>query len=218
MLSELNALDGDRTSSLSTATLFLSNEKTPFGDWVKAGALKAGDTVSTLSSITSQGPTLQRAVKLSAANDNAVSEKSELKDQLTVEDLRRLGVKVPANDNGHLGNALFQKLTVTSTRNLQRAIRVYNLEIESRPGEITHNYLVGDELVWVHNAGHKKGKRPSTRGKHSKGDARRCLDVGNEEGDKRRERYRNYTKPIPPKPPRPGHEDFVGPVLPWWKR
>jgi len=29
---------------------------------------------------------------------------------------------------------------------------VYNLEIESHPGEITHNYFVGQDGVLVHNA------------------------------------------------------------------
>ena len=29
---------------------------------------------------------------------------------------------------------------------------MYNLEIESRPGEITHNYFVGSDGVLVHNA------------------------------------------------------------------
>ena len=51
-----------------------------------------------------------------------------------------------------VGDASPKTLKVINTRQLSRAVRVYNLEIESRPGEITHNYLVGDQLVWVHNA------------------------------------------------------------------
>ena len=119
---------------------------------VQWGALKAGDRVSTLSSIVSNGPTLQRAMQLAAANDNGADQTADLKDQLTAEDLKRLGVRVAANDNGALGAVSPKTLKVINTRQLSRAVRVYNLEIESRPGEITHNYLVGDQLVWVHNA------------------------------------------------------------------
>jgi len=36
---------------------------------------------------------------------------------------------------------------------------VYNLEIESRSGEITHNYFVGEDGVLVHNAAWKVGRR-----------------------------------------------------------
>ena len=36
--------------------------------------------------------------------------------------------------------------------------RVYNLEVESRDGEITHNYFVGEDELWVHN-GRIRGKR-----------------------------------------------------------
>ena len=32
-----------------------------------------------------------------------------------------------------------------------RAARVYNFEVESRSGESTHNYFVGDDAAWVHN-------------------------------------------------------------------
>ena len=34
--------------------------------------------------------------------------------------------------------------------------RVYNLEVESRDGEITHNYFVGEDELWVHNLGFGK--------------------------------------------------------------
>ena len=90
-------------------------------------------------------------MQLAAANDNGADQTADLKDQLTAEDLKRLGVRVAANDNGALGAVSPKTLKVINTRQLSRAVRVYNLEIESRPGEITHNYLVGDQLVWVHN-------------------------------------------------------------------
>jgi len=36
---------------------------------------------------------------------------------------------------------------------------VYNLEIESRDGEVTHNYFVGENGLWVHNARIRGPKR-----------------------------------------------------------
>jgi hypothetical protein len=104
MIADLNG-----SASVDPSRLFPSDGKTPFGDWVNAGALKAGDKVSTADSIENYGPRI-------AANDNA-------------------------------------PLTVTEIIRDNRAARVYNFEVESREGEITHNYFVGDDAAWVHNAG-----------------------------------------------------------------
>jgi hypothetical protein len=103
------ALNGG--ASVDPSLLFPSEDKTRFGDWVKAGALKIGDHVSSRDSVNEAGP---RA-------------------------------KTAANDN--------QPLTVTEIIRDSRAARVYNFEVESRSGEITHNYFVGDDAAWVHNAG-----------------------------------------------------------------
>ena len=62
-----------------------------------------------------------------------------------------------------------QPLTVTATNRHDRALRVYNLEVESRTGQITHNYLVGDDLVWVHNVDHELDLRPTTQCRHDYG-------------------------------------------------
>jgi len=102
---------------------------------VKAGALKVGDQISTVASL------------------------SELRSSAP---LARSGVNKISGD---------QAVTIKSITTDNTPHRVYNLEIESRDGEITHNYFVGEDEVWVHNAGHRK-KRPSTKGKHEKGDAR----------------------------------------------
>ncbi len=117
---------GDMLASLqglaaATTAFPTAHEATQFGDWVKAGAIRAGDQLSTAGSIThlaEQGPTL---LKAAAINGEAVSSSSKL------------------------------SLTVQNTRLIDRATRVYNLEINSRNGEITHNYLVGDDEIWVHN-------------------------------------------------------------------
>jgi RHS repeat-associated protein len=104
MIADLNG-----SASVDPSRLFPSDGKTPFGDWVNAGALKAGDKVSTRDSIGQSGPRIE-----TAANDN-------------------------------------DPLTVTEIIRDSRAARVYNFEVESREGEITHNYFVGDEAAWVHN-------------------------------------------------------------------
>jgi hypothetical protein len=106
MIADLNG-----SASVDPSRLFPSDGKTPFGDWVNAGALKAGDKVSTRDSIGQSGPRIE-----TAANDN-------------------------------------DPLTVTEIIRDSRAARVYNFEVESREGQITHNYFVGDDAAWVHNAG-----------------------------------------------------------------
>jgi hypothetical protein len=121
------ALNGQ--ASVDPSRLFPSDEKTRFGDWVKAGALKAGDQVSTRGSIpqanaaTLLGPCL-------AANDNGVPASG-------------LPLKAGADNT---------PLTVTDIIRDSRAARVYNFEVESQGGEVTHNYFVGDDAAWVHNA------------------------------------------------------------------
>ena len=98
-------LNDAQTSSLPAGLqpydYFPSEESTKFGDWVKAGALKAGD-------------------------------------QLSIHD----GVDEVSGD---------KTVTVISNTRDNTPTRVYNLEIESRPGEITHNYFVGSDGVLVHN-------------------------------------------------------------------
>ncbi|MFD0917651.1 hypothetical protein ACFQ14_14705 [Pseudahrensia aquimaris] len=98
--------------------MFLSEQATKFGDWVKAGALKAGDRLSTSSSINALkrlGIAADLPAQFQAANDNTV--------------------------------------TITAILQSHEPIRVYNMEIESRAGEVTHNYLVGGSEIWNHNAG-----------------------------------------------------------------
>ena len=108
------ALDGDApAATVVPARLFPSSGKTPFGEWVKAGALKQGDSVSTSTSMVKTA-VVKGGETLKAANDNG---------SLTVAEIVR-------------GN---------------RTARVYNLEVESRAGEITNNYFVGDAQAWVHN-------------------------------------------------------------------
>jgi hypothetical protein len=53
------------------------------------------------------------------------------------------GPRIASNDN--------QPLTVTDIIRDSATARVYNFEVESRSGEVTHNYFVGDERAWVHN-------------------------------------------------------------------
>lgn len=99
-------LDRTATPALddhALARLFPTEGRTGFGVWVKAGALKAGDRVSTRGSIEGAGE---------AANDNA-SEAAAL--------------------------------TLRAIERDDRDQRVYNFSVQSLPGEVTHNYLVGEE-------------------------------------------------------------------------
>jgi hypothetical protein len=61
-LSQLPAIDPSR--------LFPSDDKTRFGDWVKASALKRGDKVSTLGSVPDFVPDDNASGPRAAANDN----------------------------------------------------------------------------------------------------------------------------------------------------
>ena len=108
------ALDGDAAAAtVAPARLFPSSGKTPFGEWVKAGALKQGDSVSTSASM----------VKTAIANGGEMLK--------------------AANDNG--------SLTVAEIVRGNRTARVYNFEVESRAGEITNNYFVGNKEALAHN-------------------------------------------------------------------
>ncbi len=101
----------------------------------------------------------------SATSDGGAGQRDP---QITPADLACLGVA--ANDNATLWRDLGnQPVTITSIRRDAHAKRVYNLEIESRPGEITHNYFVGDELVWVHNAYQRR-----TPAKRARFKSRKC--------------------------------------------
>ncbi len=120
----LNGTDG-----LPAHMLMPSDGKTRFGDWVKAGALKRGDRISTLFSV---GPTVENAKSLDAARESRPIGGDAL------------SALKAANDN--------EPVTVREILRDQDAARVYNFEIESLPGEITHNYMVGDDALWVHNA------------------------------------------------------------------
>ena len=44
-----------------------------------------------------------------------------------------------------------QTVTIKSITTDNTPHRVYNLEVESRDGEITHNYFVGEDELWVYN-------------------------------------------------------------------
>ena len=64
------ALDGDAAAAtVAPARLFPSSGKTPFGEWVKAGALKQGDSVSTSASMVKTA-IANGGEMLKAANDN----------------------------------------------------------------------------------------------------------------------------------------------------
>jgi len=177
---------------MSGPRLFPSEGKTQFGEWIKAGALKQGDRVSTAKSIAAKSATPDGAAS-EATNDNRIDDPQTL--------------QPVANDNA--------PLVVSNILLNDHLARVYNFEVESRPGEITHNYLVGDDEAWVHNAQHKKGKRKSTRHKHQKGqDRKKRDDFGGEKGDERRTNYRDPEKKCT-RIPRPGDDDFIGPTKPW---
>lgn len=135
------ALESDRTavndngqaasdatlSALAGPRLFPSEGKTRFGEWIKAGALKQGDTVSTPGSVSAN------ATALRPANDNRADAQSD----------RVFAPTQAANDN--------RQLVVSDILLSDHAARVYNFEVESFPGQETHNYLVGDLDAWVHN-------------------------------------------------------------------
>ena len=63
-------------------------------------------------------------------------------DQLSI----RGGVDLVAGD---------EVVTVKSITKVDGPQRVYNLEVASLDGQITHNYFVGEDEIWTHNA-----KRP----------------------------------------------------------
>jgi RHS repeat-associated protein len=69
----------------------------------------------------------------------------------------------------------------------------------------TYAYVSGNPLYWVDSNGlaeHTSGARPSTIGKHQKGDARRGRDGGGEKGDKKRrpnlKKPKGHKGPWPP--------------------
>ena len=105
----------DRTATPSLddhdlARLFPTEGRTAFGTWVKAGALKPGDRVSTRGSVE--------------------------------------GARGAANDN--------EAVTLRSIERDDADQRVYNFAVQSLPGEVTHNYLVGEGEWWTHNAGNPR--------------------------------------------------------------
>ncbi|MEP2300234.1 MAG: hypothetical protein ABJJ39_08440, partial [Kangiellaceae bacterium] len=46
-------------------------------------------------------------------------------------------------------------VTVKSITKIDGPTRVYNLEVTSLDGQITHNYFVGEDEIWTHNLGKK---------------------------------------------------------------
>ena len=61
-----------------------------------------------------------------------------------------------ANDNEVNGSTASDpnntSLTLRAIERDDTVERVYNFAVQSLPGEITHNYLVGDRESWTHNA------------------------------------------------------------------
>jgi len=53
---------------------------------------------------------------------------------------------------------------------------VYNLEVESRDGQITHNYFVGEEELWVHNAQRGAGPNKKPKLHFPKFKSRKCAE------------------------------------------
>ena len=50
-------------------------------------------------------------------------------------------------------------VTVKSITKVDGPTRVYNLEVASLDGQITHNYFVGEDEIWTHNISNEtKGK------------------------------------------------------------
>ena len=91
-------------------------------------------------------------------------------------------------------DGLERTAAIEQTRIETKTLQVFNLEVAN-----AHTFFVGEEGVLVHNqkcrfdrkkeeieGGHTKGKRPSSLGKHQKGDERRARDQNREKGDKRR--------------------------------
>jgi hypothetical protein len=118
-----SAIDLKANLIIDPSRLFPSEDKTRFGDWVKAGALKRGDKVSTLGSVPDSVPA-----------DNAIGPIAS--------------GPVAANDNVRT-NA---PLTVADILRDNQPSRVYNFEVESLRDQLTHNYFVGDDWQsWVHN-------------------------------------------------------------------
>lgn len=111
LLADLGGFD-----SAPETTLFPGEGHTKDGQWIKAGAIKAGDKLTAYEAKVQQGPPVRS-------------------DGLLVEQVN------PISDS---------------------PVRVFNLSIESRVGEITHNYLVGNELVWVHNHGNRNSSPKPT--------------------------------------------------------
>ena len=93
--------DAPSLDDYDLARLFPTEGRTAFGRWVKAGALKPGDRVSTRGSV-------------EGANDN-------------------------------------EALILRSIERDDADQRVYNFAVQSLPGEVTHNYLVGEGEWWTHN-------------------------------------------------------------------
>lgn len=151
----LAALDGTGGSGsdvtdngLAGSRLVPSPGKTQFGDWVKAGALRPGDHVSTANSIAAHPKTLKPAndnADKTGGKEAAGADQAEADANVADVDAQPAGPMVPlaANDN--------RPLTVAEILFNDNPARVYNFEVESRPGEITHNYLIGDHQAWVHN-------------------------------------------------------------------
>ena len=49
-------------------------------------------------------------------------------------------------------------VTVQSITKVDGPQRVYNLEVASLDGQITHNYFVGEDEIWTHNTRLFRGK------------------------------------------------------------
>ena len=81
-------------------------------------------------------------------------------DQLSI----RGGVDLVAGD---------EVVTVKSITKVDGPTRVYNLEVASLDGQITHNYFVGEDEVWTHNV---KRRNPKS-GKGKFGACQNIVDI-----------------------------------------
>ena len=149
-------------SSVETHKLFPSEEATKFGDWVKAGALKVGDQISVragideVPSVAGQGlATSQTASPRKDGKADALAENKDLlrngaqhREPIGERELVSRTRVAQATADSVSANSYVTIKSITSDNTPHR---VYNLEVESHDGQITHNYFVGEDEVWVHN-------------------------------------------------------------------
>ena len=72
------------------------------------------------------------------------------------------------------------RLTVKSITKVEGPQRVYNLEVASLDGQITHNYFVGEDEIWTHNTRLFRGKKRRDVMAKNDGKCVRCGDIADQ--------------------------------------